>query len=387
MVYNVNLWKVPYRIPIIDEPIVEAVLRVMKSGSLFRGPDTAAFEQELAAYVGVKHGASTNSGTTALALIWECIGYPAGSEVIMQANGYVAGVSTVMQAGLKPVFVEPDEDTYVLDPQRVADALTPKTRAIFAIHLYGHPSDLDPLVEICERRGIDLVEVLAHSTGAEYKGRKVGSFGRAAMSTFGSKMVTVNGLGGMILTNDDSIAEGAISLRKNVPDADTDYYNMERLPHNYQLSEPLAAMGRVNLRRLDDHVQRRRYFADRLRAMLRAANLPVRLPVEREWAKHCYLHFVIRTPYRNDLRRFLIDRGVEARIHYDAPVYLIGPIRRALGHERGDFPLSDRICSEVISLPVGPWLSDDQVDYVGEQIIEFFKSQAPAPKKAGSIAR
>ncbi|MBI4277807.1 MAG: DegT/DnrJ/EryC1/StrS family aminotransferase [Armatimonadetes bacterium] len=381
MVYDVYRWKVPYRIPIIDEPIVEAVLRVMRSGALFRGEDTRAFEQEMADYVGVKYGASTNSGTSALALMWEGLAYPAGSEVIMQANGYIAGASTAMQAGLRPVFVEPDEETHTLDVERVREAITPRTRAIYAIHMYGHPTDMDPLVALCERHGIDLIEVLAHATGARYRGRKVGSFGRAAMTTFGSKMVTVNGLGGMLLTNEEALAAGAISLRKNVPDQGVDYYHMERLPHNYQLSEPLAAMGRINLRRLDEHIARRRQHAARLTAMLRAADLPIHLPVEREWATHAYLHYVIRAPHRDELRAFLADRRVEARLHYECPVYLIGPIRRALGHDRGDFPISDRICSEVISLPVGPWLSDDQVDYLGEQVVDFFKTRVrPAAK-------
>jgi dTDP-4-amino-4,6-dideoxygalactose transaminase len=381
MVYNVYKWKVPYRVPVIDEPIVDAIVRVMRSGAMFRGPDTTAFEQGLASYVGVKYGASTNSGTSALTLIWEGLRYKRGSEVIAQANGYIAGVATAMQAGLRPVFVEPDEQTYVLDVGRVRKAITPKTRAILAIHMYGHPTDMDPLVELCERRKLDLVEVIAHSTGAKYRDRRVGSFGRAAMSTFGSKMLTINGLGGMVLTNDEDLWQNAISLRKNVPDPGLDYYNMDRLPHNYQLSEPLAAMGVVNLRRLDDQIARRRQNASRLSAHLKEAGLPLRLPVEREWASHSYLHFVVRTPYRNELRQFLVDRGVEARVHYEAPVYLIGPIRRACKHKRGDFPIADRICDEVLSLPVGPWLTDEQIDYVAEQIVGFFKARPSSAER------
>jgi perosamine synthetase len=387
MVYDVYKWKVPYRIPTIDEPVIEAALRVMRSGALFRGEDTAGFERELADFVGVKYGVSTNSGTTAQALTWEYLDYPQGSEVITQANGYIAGVATAMRAGLKPVFVEPDEDTFTLDPDAVARAVTPKTKAILAVHLYGHPNDMDPLMEIARKHNLDVIEVLAHATGAEYRGRKVGTFGRASMSTFGSKMVTVNGLGGMLLTNDEKMAKWANSMRKNVPDPGMDYYNMESLPYNYQLSEVLAAMGRVNLRRLPGHIERRRVLAERLRNALLGADLPIKVPVERAWAKHCYLHFVVRTPLRDELRKFLGERSVEARIHYEAPVYLIGPIRRALGHERGDFPLSDRICAEVLSLPVGPWLSEEQVDYVAEQVKDFFKSATGHRAKSAAAAR
>ncbi len=374
MVQNVYKWKVAYRVPVIDDPIVEAIVRVMRSGSLFRGPDTEGFEQELAAYVGVKYGAAVNSGTSALALILESLDYPAGSEIVTQSNGYISEVSTVVQAGLKPVFVEPDEETYTLDAGRVSAAFTSNTRAVFAIHMYGHPVEMGPLVDVCQRRGVDVIEVLAHATGAEYTNKRVGSFGRAAMSTFGSKMVTVNGLGGMALTNDATIASHVKTLRKNVPDAGEDYYDMERLPHNYQLSELLAAMGRVNLARLDAQIERRRQNARRLGARLSEAGLPIRLPAERKWARHSFLHFVIRTPRRAELKSFLEQRGIETRIHYEVPVYLVGPIRRAYGYKRGDFPLADQICREILSLPVGPWFEDAQVDYVAEQVIEFFKT-------------
>lgn len=373
MVQNVYKWKVAYRVPIVDEPIVEAIVRVMRSGALFRGADTEGFEQELAAYVGVQHGVAVNSGTAAVSLILEALDYPAGSEVITQANGYMSEVSTVVQAGLRPLFVEPDEETYTLGAGRVSDAITPKTRAVFAIHMYGHPVDLDPLISVCQPRNVDVIEILAHSTGAEYNGKRVGSFGRAAMSTFGSKMVTVNGLGGMVLTNDATVASRAKTLRKNVPDRGEDYYNMERLPHNYQLSELLAAMGRVNLKRLDEQIEHRRRNARRLTARLGEADLPIRLPVERKYARHSYLHFVIRTRRRNDLKVFLESKGIETRIHYESPAYLIGPIRRAYGYKRGDFPLADTICSEILSLPVGPWFGDEQVDFVADQVIAFFK--------------
>ena len=373
MVQNVYKWKVAYRVPVVDEPVVEAIVRVMRSGALFRGADTEGFEQDLAAYVGVKHGAAVSSGTAAVSLILEALDYPAGSEVITQSNGYMSEVSTVVQAGLKPIFVEPDEETYTLGAEGVSAAITPQTRAVFAIHMYGHPVDLDPLMKVCRRRNVDVIEILAHSTGAEYNGTRVGSFGRAAMSTFGSKMVTVNGLGGMVLTNDATIASRVKTLRKNVPDPGEDYYNMERLPHNYQLSELLAAMGRVNLKRLDAQIEQRRHNARRLSAKLSEADLPIRLPVERKYARHSYLHFVVRTPRRNDLKTFLESQGIETRIHYESPAYLIGPIRRAYGYKRGDFPLADAICSEILSLPVGPWFQDEQVDFVANQVIAFFR--------------
>jgi dTDP-4-amino-4,6-dideoxygalactose transaminase len=178
----------------------------------------------------------------------------------------------------------------------------------------------------------------------------------------------------MALSNDERITNTVKTLRKNVPDPGDDYYNMEKLPHNYQLSELLAAMGRVNLTRLDAQIERRRRNARHLGARLREADLPIRLPVERPWASHCFLHFVIRTPRRAELHRFLADHGVETRIHYEVPVYLVGPIRKKYEYRRGDFPLADKICDEILSLPVGPWFTDDQIDYVADQVQAFFRS-------------
>ncbi len=371
--YDFYKWKVPYRVPIVDEPVVDAIVRVMKKGVIFRGDDTTGFEEGLAAYIGVKHGVSVNAGTSAQLLYWLACGYEPGSEIISQTNSYIAGLTTAMHAGLKPVFVEPDKDTFTIDVNKVEAAITPKTRALLAVHLYGHPTEMGPLMELCDRHGVDVFEVIAHSTGGEYGGRKLGSFGRAAMSTFGSKVLTVNGLGGMLLTNDEELAKKVSILRKNARETSEEYLNLDVLPYNLQLSECLAAIGGVNLKRLDAHVESRRHNAARLRKNLLEADLPIIVPIEKDWGRHAYLHFVIRSKKRDALKAFLIEKGIEVRVHYPIPAYLIGPIRTAGGHKEGDFPISDEMAKTVLSLPVGPWFTDDQIDYVADQVKAFFK--------------
>lgn len=342
--------KDPYR-ELADE-LDAACKRVLRSGWYILGSEVAAFEQEFAAYCGVTHCIGVGNGLEALSLILHAYGIGKNDEVIVPANTYIASWLAVSHNGATPVPVEPDEHTYNINPALVERAITPKTKAIMAVHLYGQTADMDPLNDLAARYHLKVIEDAAQAHGALYKGRKAGSLGHAAgFSFYPGKNLGAFGDGGAVLTNDTHLAELVRKLR-NYGSA-TKYYN-DVIGFNSRLDELQAALLRVKLARLDQWNERRRKIAAVYQQGLRQTSLV--LPAVPAWADPVWHLYVVRSARRDQLQRRLAEAGIHTMVHYPVPAHLqkaYGPLRMAAG----SLPLTEKIHAEVLSLPMGPHLS------------------------------
>jgi dTDP-4-amino-4,6-dideoxygalactose transaminase len=351
-------------------PEVDAALqRVLESGNFILGAEVTAFEQEFAYYCGVSHAVGVNSGTAALQLALLACGVGPGDEVLTVSHTAVATVAAVELTGARPRLADIDPRRFTLDPQQVASSLTPRTRAIVPVHLYGGPADLGPLIEIARQHNLSVVEDCAQAHGATYDGRQVGSWGRAAaFSFYPTKNLGAYGDGGAVLTNDPALAERARSLRQYGWD-ERRVSQVKGL--NSRLDDLQAAVLRVKLGYLEMWNERRRELARLYDRLLVGSGLA--LPSEPEDCRHVYHQYVVRTPRRDELRKFLARRGICTGIHYPLPVHL-QPAYANLGYRPGDLPESELAASEVLSLPLYPELDETAAEAVCNAVLDFSQS-------------
>jgi len=379
---------IPYRQMILTDEMRQKALAVLETGISYGGEDTQRFEVELAQWCGPRYGVTTSSGTSAMLLALDALGIGAGDEVIMAANAYVGVLAAVVKAGATPMFVDAEGDTANIRPDAIAAAVTPRTRAVVPLHMYGFPCDMEAVNAAAARCDLIVVEDAAHALGAEYKGRRAGGLGHVGFLSFSGKMITVFGPGGAAITDDRALAEAIASLRDQgrargeeisfIRRRDASWYDQEWIGYNVHLTEICAALGRIQLRMLGDFLAHRRRAAAYYTARFRDAALPLRLPPERPWASHSYLHYVVWTPRRDALKAFLLDRGIDASIHYPAPLHLMQPVRERYGTKPGQFPEAERLCRENLSLPVGPHMSDVMLERVADGVVEFLKQRQEA---------
>ncbi|MGA2079057.1 MAG: DegT/DnrJ/EryC1/StrS family aminotransferase [Holophaga sp.] len=350
--FDMNAVNGPYR-----ERLIEAFKRVLDSGWLILGQEVAAFEQEFAEYCGVAHCVGVSNCLDALCLILRAYGIGSGDEVIVPANTYIATWLAVTYAGARPVPVEPDPATFNLDPGRVEAAITPRTRAILAVHLYGQPADMDPLAALGRKHGLKVLEDAAQAQGGLLGGRRVGALGDAAgFSFYPGKNIGALGDAGAVTTQDPALAERLRILRNY--GSRTKYHN-EVQGYNCRLDELQAAMLRAKLPSLDADNRLRAQVAQRYLdglAGLRGLELPRVLP----GAQAVWHQFVVRHPRRDALRERLARSGVETIIHYPIPPHL-QPAYAELGLGPGSFPVTERIHQEVVSLPMWPGMEEAQI--------------------------
>jgi dTDP-4-amino-4,6-dideoxygalactose transaminase len=352
------------RVPFLDvgatyvalkDELDAAVSRVLSSGWYLLGAEIAAFEEEFAAHVGVKHCIGVGNGLDALHLALRAMNVGSGDEVIVPSNTYIATWLAVNYAGATPVPVEPDLRTYNLDPALIEAAITPRTRAILPVHLYGQPANMDPICEIAQRYGLWVLEDSAQAQGARYRGRRVGSIGHAAgWSFYPAKNLGAFGDAGAVTTNDDGLADRLRELRNY--GSKVKYVNEER-GFNSRLDEIQAAVLRVKLRHLDSWNDRRRRIAAQYLDLLHQTDLV--LPWVETWADPVWHLFVVRSQQRDQLMRRLQEAGIGVLIHYPIPPHLQAAYRD-LDRPRGSFPVSEMIHQEVLSLPIGPHLDEAQ---------------------------
>ena len=343
-----------------------AYRRVMESGWFIMGEEWRAFESDFASYCGVEHCVGVGNGLDALHLILRAMGIGDGDEVIVPANTYIATWLAVSYAGATPVPVEPNDRTYNLDAERIEAAITEGTRAIIAVHLYGQPAEMDPINEIASRYGIKVIEDAAQAQGASYHGRKTGSLADVAgFSFYPGKNLGAMGDAGAITTDDAELAE-RIRVLSNYG-SKTKYKN-EVKGFNSRLDELQAAFLRVKLRRLDEWNERRKSRVLSYQQELRSA--PVVLPFVPAGVDPVWHQFVIRSKRRDDLQEYLKQEGVETLIHYPIPPHLQRAYQE-MGVREGSFPISEAIHKEVLSLPIGPHLSDREVEYVAASVRSF----------------
>jgi dTDP-4-amino-4,6-dideoxygalactose transaminase len=347
-----------------------AYQRVMDSGWYILGAEVAAFEEELAAYYATRHAIGVGNGLEALHLMLRGYGIGAGDEVIVPANTYIATWLAVSYAGATPVPVEPDLHTYNIDPARIEAAITPRTRALMPVHLYGQPADMQPIVAVARRHGLRVIADAAQSHGARCYGQPAESFGDAAgISFYPSKNLGAFGDAGAVVTNDDALAEQVRVLRNY---GSRRRYENEVAGFNSRLDPLQAAFLRVRLRYLDAWNTRRRAVAVRYLHSL-AACPGLMLPQVPEWAEPVWHLFVVRHARRDALQQHLAADGIGTLIHYPIPPHLSGAYA-AQGWQAGAFPLSERLAQQVLSLPCGPHLSAAEVGYVIESIRRFTRA-------------
>jgi dTDP-4-amino-4,6-dideoxygalactose transaminase len=338
----------------------QAYFRFMESAWYILGREVEAFEQEFAAYCGVAHCVGVANGLEALHLVLRAYDIGPGHEVIVPSNTYIATWLAVSYAGATPVPVEPDARTGNLDPARVAAALTPRTRAIMPVHLYGQPADMDPLVALARQHGLKVIEDNAQAQGARYKGRRTGSLGDAAGNSFyPGKNLGALGDAGAVTTDDATLADRVRTLRNY--GSRRKYYN-EVKGYNSRLDELQAAFLRVKLKKLDEWNARRGAVARRYLAGLGGIE-GLALPFVPEWAEPVWHLFIVRHARREALQQQLTDAGIGTLIHYPVPPHLSGAYADG-GWARGAFPLAESLADTVLSLPMGPHLSEPQAEAV-----------------------
>ena len=348
--------------PALDETID----KVLSSGRFVLGGQVEAFENEFARFVESDHCVGVGNGLDAIELALRALGVRAGDEVIVPSNTYVATWLAVTRVGAIVVPVEPDINTYNIDPNRVDDAVTPRTRAIIAVHLYGQPADMDSLRDVASRRGIWLVEDAAQAHGATYRDAPVGGLAdAAAWSFYPTKNLGALGDGGGVTTNDPIVADRVRMLHNY--GSRVKYVN-EILGSNSRLDELQAAALRIKLPHLLEWNDRRRRVAARYHAGL--AGLPLALPGVATGGDHVWHLFVIRSAARDRLQRHLTERGVQTLLHYPIPPHL-QEAYRFLGHHEGSLPIAEAIHRECLSLPMGPNVTDDQVGAVIDAVRSF----------------
>ncbi|MEA1984384.1 MAG: DegT/DnrJ/EryC1/StrS family aminotransferase [Euryarchaeota archaeon] len=346
----------------VDDDIRSAVEQVLDSGRFIKGNDLRQFEQEFAEFCNTEYAVGVSSGTSAILLTMMALGIKKGDEVIVPSHTFIASASPAKFLGATPVYVDVDPETYTIDPTQLEDAITDNTRAIIAVHLYGHPADMDPILKIAASHGIPVVEDACQAHAAEYKGKRTGSMGDLGVfSFFPSKNMTVAGDGGMVVTSNEELAEKISMLRDH---GRKEKYVSDMLGLNLRLSEIPAAVGREQLKHLPEWTDRRRAVAAEYDQLLAGV---VETPTTAAWVKHVYHLYVIQTDERDGLAQYLKDNGISTGIHYPVPVH------KQPCMEAGDveLPVTDALVDRILSLPMHPQMTDDQVQYVAEKVQEW----------------
>ncbi len=363
---KVPYFDLPAQIRSVRPELDQAIARTLDSCAFALGPEVVRFEGDFARFIGSRFCIGFNSGTSALHVAMRLLDIGPGDEVITTPFTFIATSWAIAYVGAKPVYVDIDERTMNMDPALLERAITPRTKAIMPVHLYGHPFDLDPILEISKRRGIPLVEDAAQAHGARYKGRPVGTFGEiSGFSFYPGKNLGACGEAGALMTDRPDYAKRAGTLREH--GSSTRYFH-EEVGYNYRMEGIQGAVLGVKLAHLPAWTAARRRTAHRYHELLRST--PLVLPVEEPWAESVYHLYVVRHPSRDRLREHLEKNGVGSALHYPLPLHL-QTCFSSLGYGKGDFPVAERAAQCCLSLPVYPEMTDAQVDYVAGVINVF----------------
>ena len=343
--------------------------KLVASGEFTLGPFVEAFEKKFAAYIGVKHAIGTNTGTGALILSLKAVGVQPGSEVITVANTFIATVGAIIAAGARPVFVDCDE-RYQIDVSKIEAAITPKTAAILPVHWAGCPPEMDKILEIANRRGIPVVEDACPAVGAKINGRFAGTFGKVnAFSMHPLKPLNVWGDGGIIVTNDDKAAE-FLRLYRNHGLLDRDHIEIWGV--NERLQPFQAVVGSRVLDTVEGLVMARIRNAQQFDEGLKGLESWIRPPYRPLGYREVYQLYLVTAKRRDELVKYLVERGVEAKVHYPIPIHLQNAARD-LGYKRGDFPICERQAEEIVTLPAHQHITQEQIDFTLSCIREFYR--------------
>lgn len=350
----------------IKKEIDAAILSTLESGHFILGPQVIKFEESIALYLGMSHAIGLASGTDALVIALRALNIGTDDEVIIPAYTFFATAGTVMAVGAKPVFVDVDPQSYQIDVNKIKSAITPKTKAIIPVHLYSHPAEMIPILEIARENNLKVIEDNAQGFGAEYFDKKTGSFGDiACLSFFPTKNFGAYGDGGAVVTNDPALAERMRMLRTH--GWKKKYYS-EEVGYNSRLDAMQSAILQAKFPYVDSWNNKRRELARRYTQHL--ASLGVVIPAESEGAKHVYHLYIIRSAKRDELQAFLKQKGIASEVYYPLPPHLSIPCKR-FGYKEGDSPSAELAARETLALPLYPELTLEQQDEVIAAVKEF----------------
>jgi len=345
-----------------------AIARTLDNCSFCLGPDVAQFEKDFAAFCGAQHALGFNSGTSALHVAMLLLGVGPGDEVITTPYTFIATSWAISYCGAKPVYVDIDEATFNLNPALIEKAITPRTKAVLPVHLYGQPFDVDAVAAVCKKHNLPFVEDAAQAHGAKYKGKSIGTFGSVScFSFYPAKNLGACGEGGALVTNDAKLAARAKSLREH---GSTVRYHHDEVGYNYRLEGIQGAVLGVKLKHLAHWTRERQRVAARYAELLK--DTPLQLPpvtVGNESAWHLY---TVRSSRRDELKKFLDENKIGNAVHYPMPLHL-QKVYANLGYRPGDFPVAEKASREVLSLPMFPELTDAQIQRVADVVKDFFR--------------
>jgi dTDP-4-amino-4,6-dideoxygalactose transaminase len=346
----------------INEDINSVISRVLCGGNFILGEEVTKFEEEFSKYVGSKFGVGVNSGSDALFLALKAIGTGLGDEVITVSHTFISTVDAISRNGAKPIFVDIDPETYCIDTTKIEERITSRTRAILPVHLYGHPAEMDTILELARKYDLAVIEDTCQAHGAEYRGRRVGGIGDiGCFSFYPTKNIGAYGDGGIAVTNNEEFAE-KIRMLGNYGQSEKYYYDF--IGANSRLDEVQAAVLRSKLKYLNEWNERRKRASKIYDNLLRESVVIV--PTEKDDMKHVYHQYVIRNKKREKLKQRLLEKGIQTQIHYPIPVhkqkaYLDLGINVKL-------PITERICKEILSLPMNPWITDGELEFISDSI-------------------
>jgi dTDP-4-amino-4,6-dideoxygalactose transaminase len=364
--------QIPINIPIIGEEEKEEVLKVLKTGYLTNkaglGPMVCEFEDKFSKYIGCKHCIAVNSGTAALHAILLALDLKPTDEVIVPAFTFVATASMILHVNAIPVFVDIDPDIFTLDPEKVEKAIDKNTKVIIPVHLFGHPANMDPLLEIAEKKDIVIIEDACQAHGAEYNGSKVGNIGDVGFFSFYPSKNMTTGEGGMITTDKDEIAE---KIRMIINHGEKTTYNTVRLGHNFRMPEISAAIGKIQIERLPQFIEKRTKNADYMTRNLKdTPNLQT--PIVKPWGKHCWYMYTLKYTENNNMGRDdfikkLNDEGIGAGVYYKKPLHLMELFNK-YPTKKEDLTTTELLSEKALSIPIHPKLTAEEKQYIVKKI-------------------
>jgi dTDP-4-amino-4,6-dideoxygalactose transaminase len=350
----------------LSSDLLRALEEVCESTGFAQGPATSEFEDKFAAYCGVEHCVSLNSGTSALHLALRCLDVGPGDEVVTVSMSFIATAWAISYVGATPVFVDIDSIRRTLNPDKLDAAITSRTKAIIPVHLYGMPAEMDRIMAIADRHGLPVIEDAAQAHGAKYRNQRVGQFGKiACFSFYPGKNLGAYGEGGALITNDASIAHRTRSLRDH---AQSQKYLHDEMGYNYRMDSFQGAVLAIKLKHLDEWNTARNEVAQFYTELLKESSykLPAHLS-DSECVWHCY---VIETPERDRIRSALQDVGIQSAVHYPVPIHLQKAYAH-LGYKSGDLPVTEAVCEQCLSLPIYPELSKDKISRVASALLDL----------------
>jgi perosamine synthetase len=361
---------IPLALPVFDQEMADAAVSALRHERFVLGEDVFKFEEEFAKYVGTRFAVSTSSGTNAMQIALLALGVSRGDEVITSAFSFVASANAVLHADARPVLADIEPKHFNIDPDEVKLSVTKRSKVLLPVHLFGYPCKMQNIMDLAEECNLKVVEDACQAHGAEYAGCKVGTIGDVGcFSFYPSKNMTVCGDGGMIVTNDVAVAKLAAKLRDC---GRKSQYEHDVVGYTSRLNTVNAAIGRVQLRRLDEWNKKRVDVADVYDKLLSDMDEVITPPRGNSLVKPVYHLYVVKAKKRDDLRMYLQRSGVQSGVHYPLPIPLQPVYKEMFKFNSGDYPVSERVSGECLSLPIYPTLSAEDVNYVCDKIHEFY---------------